>query len=249
MPRMAAHGGVRSTAARSENMNLQGKTVLTFDCYGTLIDWETGIWSVLEPFCARHKKPIGQDALLELFAALEAQAESGPYIPYREVLATVLKGIGTRLGFEVGDHEALAFPDSVGDWPAFPDSAGALASLKKRFKLAVITNCDDDLFAASNERLKVKFDCIITAQQAGSYKPSANNFQLAFRRLGVPRDQILHVAQSLFHDHVPARKLGLSTVWINRRHNMTGSGATMPADVKPDYEFPDMQSFALAAIQ
>ena len=229
-------------------MNLQGKTVLTFDCYGTLIDWETGIWNALAPVLERHNKPMKQNAVLELFAALEAEAELGPYVSYREVLATVLKGIGARLGFEPDDRDARAFSGSVGDWPAFPDSAEALASLKKHFKVAVITNCDDDLFAMSNERLKVEFDCVITAQQARSYKPSLDNFHLAFRRLAVPRDEILHVAQSLFHDHVPARKLGLSTVWINRRRNMAGSGATLPADAKPDYEFPDMRSFALAAV-
>lgn len=230
-------------------MNLQGKTVLTFDCYGTLIDWETGLLKALGPALARCERPLEKGALLELFAALEAEAESGPYVSYREVLATVFGGIAARLGLQASDHEARAFADSVGDWPAFPDSAEALASLKMRFRLAVITNCDDDLFAISNERLKVKFDCIVTAQQARSYKPSLNNFAVAIRRLGADRSEIVHVAQSPFHDHVPARSLGLTTVWINRRHNMTGSGATLPADAKPDYEFPDMRSFALAATQ
>jgi 2-haloacid dehalogenase len=135
----------------------------------------------------------------------------------------------------------------VGDWPAFADSADALARLHERFRLGVITNCDDDLFARSNERLGVTFDWVITAQQVGSYKPNPRNFEFAFQRMGIPRERILHVAQSLFHDHVPAKRLGLSTAWINRRHGRTGSGATPPAVAAPDIEAPDMATFSAAA--
>jgi 2-haloacid dehalogenase len=221
-----------------------GKTVLTFDCYGTLIDWETGLWNALEPVLRRHGQSLGREAALELFGGLEAELEKGPYMTYRQLLGEVLKGIGARLGFGPSDDEVRSFGGSVGDWPAFPDSPDALASLKKRFKLVVITNCDDDLFAMSNKRLKVAFDHIITAQQARSYKPSLNNFHVAFQRIGVPQAEILHVAQSLFHDHVPAKQLGLSTVWINRRRGKTGAGATPPAEATPDHEYPDMKSFA-----
>ena len=133
------------------------------------------------------------------------------------------------------------------DWPAFPDSAAALARLKARFRLGVITNCDDDLFAASNRRLGVEFDWIVTAQQAGAYKPSERPFQLAFERLGLPRDRILHVAQSLFHDHVRAQALGLTSVWIDRRGAEQGTGATPAAEAAPDARFPDMATFAAAA--
>ena len=136
------------------------------------------------------------------------------------------------------------FGGSVADWPAFPDSASALARLQARYALVVITNCDDDLFAASNERLGVEFAHVITAQQAGSYKPSHHNFELAFERIGAPRERILHVAQSLFHDHVPAKALGLSTVWVNRRHDRPGSGATPPAEATPDLVVPDMATLA-----
>ena len=135
-----------------------------------------------------------------------------------------------------------------GQAPAFPDSADALARLKARFRLGVITNCDDDLFAFSNVRLGNPFQWAITAQQAGSYKPSANNFELAFERIGRPRGSIVHVAQSLYHDHVPARGLGLKTVWINRREGRSGAAATPPADGRPDLTFPDMASFAEAAL-
>ena len=134
-------------------------------------------------------------------------------------------------GWKPTAAELATFGGSVVDWPAFPDSAEALARLHGRFRLAVITNCDDDLFAASNRRLGVTFDHVITAQQVGSYKPSHRNFEVAFERIGVPRQRILHVAQSLFHDHVPAKELGMTTAWIDRRHGRAGSGATPPAQV------------------
>ena len=139
------------------------------------------------------------------------------------------------------------FGGSVVDWPAFPDSAAALARLQTRYRLGVITNCDDDLFAASNRRLVVDFDWVITAEQAQGYKPRRANFELAFERVDVLHERILHVAQSLFHDHVPAKALGMTTVWINRRHDRAGSGATPPADAIPDLVFQDMASFAAAA--
>jgi 2-haloacid dehalogenase len=235
------------TREEPDMKKFNGKTVLTFDCYGTLIDWETGLWAALEPVLKRHGQSLGREAALELFGGLEAEQEHGPYKTYRQVLGEVLKGIGAKLGFKPGDDEVKAFGGSVGDWPAFADSPDALASLKQRFKLVVITNCDDDLFAQSNKKLKVAFDHVITAQQAKSYKPSLNNFHVAFKRIGVPQAEILHVAQSLFHDHVPAKRLSLTSVWINRRRGKAGAGATPPADAKPDYEYPDMKSFAADA--
>ena len=172
----------------------------------------------------------------------------GEYLRYREVLARALRGVCGTYGIEPTDHEAARFSESVGDWPAFEDAGPALARLAQRFRLGVITNCDDDLFARSNERLGVSFDWIVTAQQVGSYKPSPRNFELAFATIGLPRERILHVAQSLFHDHVPARRLGMSSAWIDRRHDRPGSGATPPAAVVPDLTFPDLASFADAAL-
>jgi 2-haloacid dehalogenase len=225
-------------------LDLGAFDALTFDCYGTLIDWETGIADALRPIAAAHGSEAGDDTLLEAFARHEAALEAGPYRSYRDVLAGALRGVGSDLGFEPGDDEVAAFSGSVGDWPAFPDSAGALATLKQRFRLGVITNCDDDLFALSNRRLGVEFDWVITAQQARGYKPNPANFVLAFERIDVPRERILHVAQSLFHDHVPAKALGMTTVWINRRQGRAGFGATPPAEAVPDLVVPDMRSFA-----
>jgi 2-haloacid dehalogenase len=221
---------------------------LTFDCYGTLIDWETGILAGLRAGLEPLAVDVGDNELLEAFGEAEAAIEAGPYRRYRDVLAGCLVEIGQRFRVEPAEGAAAAFGSSVADWPAFPDSPAALARLKARFQLGVITNCDDDLFAASNRRLGVAFDWIVTAQSVGSYKPDARNFEAAFARIGLPRDRILHVAQSLFHDHVPAKALGLSTVWIDRRQGRSGSGATPPAKARPDATFPDMVSFAADAV-
>ena len=216
---------------------------LTFDVYGTLIDWETGIAGALRQAGAT----VGDDELLVSFARHEAELEAGPYLTYREVLARAVRGVAGDLGFDPSDDQVAAFAGSVGDWPAFEDSAEALAALKRRFKLGVLTNCDDDLFALSNRRLGVEFDWVVTAQQARGYKPRLENFTFAFERIDVPRERILHVAQSLFHDHVPAKTLGMTSVWIDRRRGRSGSGATPPAEASPDLAVPDMRTFAQLA--
>jgi 2-haloacid dehalogenase len=208
---------------------------LTFDVYGTLIDWETGIATALR----RAGASGTDDELLEAFARHEAELEAGPYLSYRGVLAEAARRMGAA--------DVDAFAGSVGDWPAFEDSAEALATLKHRYRLGVITNCDDDLFALSNRRLGVEFDWVITAQQARGYKPRRENFEFAFERIDVPRERILHVAQSLFHDHGPAKALGMTTVWIDRRHGREGFGATPPAEAQPDLVVPDMRTFAQLA--
>jgi 2-haloacid dehalogenase len=221
---------------------------LTFDCYGTLIDWEAGISSGLASLLAAHDVTAGREALLEAFAREEAAVEAGPYLAYREVLARAARGVAAGCGVTPTVVELAAFGGSVGEWPAFEDSADALRRLAERFRLGVITNCDDDLFAASNRRLGVTFDWVVTSQQVGSYKPSLRNFEVALARIDVPSERILHVAQSLFHDHVPARSMGLATAWIDRRSGQEGFGATPPADAAPDIVAPDMGTFADVAL-
>ncbi|HEV2906181.1 MAG TPA: haloacid dehalogenase type II [Actinomycetota bacterium] len=219
---------------------------LTFDCYGTLIDWETGILAALKAASA-EEWPASDDDLLERFAVHESRAERGEYRSYRQVLAETIRGVATDYGVPVSDEAVGRFSLSVGDWPPFPDSSAALARLARRFSLGVITNCDRDLFAASNQRLGVRFDWVITADQVRSYKPSLKNFEQAFATIPVPRERILHVAQSLYHDHVPAKKLGMTTAWIDRRQDRPGSGATPPAQVEPDMTVPSMAALAYEA--
>jgi 2-haloacid dehalogenase len=217
---------------------------LTFDCYGTLIDWETGLLEALRPVLDAHGVEADAEDLLAAYGRHESEIEGGPYLPYADVLARSLRGLAGELGFEPAPDEVAAFSRSVGDWPAFPDSGGALAQLAERFRLGVITNCDDDLFALSNRRLGVEFDWVVTAQQVGAYKPDQDVFLRAFERIDVARERILHVAQSLFHDHVPAKRLGMTTIWVNRRGGRSGPGATPTASAAPDLTVPDLRTLA-----
>jgi 2-haloacid dehalogenase len=212
---------------------------ITFDCYGTLIDWETGLLGALRPILRAHGSKLRDEQILALYAELEPAAQN-PYRRYREVLQEVVRGFGKRLGFQVSEAEARSLPDSLKDWQPFPDTVAALQKLQSRCRLAIISNTDDDLFAGTAPHLQVKFEQVITAEQAGAYKPSLAPFQLALERLGLPNEQVLHVGQSVYHDVVPARSLGLATVLVRRR----GSGATRAVADKPDLEVPDLQTLA-----
>jgi 2-haloacid dehalogenase len=225
-------------------MNLASFEYMSFDVYGTLIDWETGIVQALRPVLVKHGFEWSDDQILDGFARYETIAQQPPYSKYPEVLSEVLQRIGSEHGFAPDGEDLAAFAGSVPDWPAFPDSAESLATLKEHVRLAVVTNCDDDLFAASNAKLGVEFDVVVTAEQAGMYKPALKPFHLLFERIGGSTDRLLHVAQSMYHDHEPAKKLGLTTVWINRRKGKDGLGATPPANAQPDLELPDLRSLA-----
>lgn len=223
--------------------------VLSFDCYGTLIDWESGILATLRSALGERAAQAPNDALLEAYARHEARLEAGPWRPYRQVLTEALTQTIAELGALVPAGARAKMGGSVADWPAFPDSVAALAHLRSRFGLAVITNCDNDLFDFSDERLGRPFTWRVTAQQVGSYKPSPRNFELGLERIGVPPERIVHVAQSLYHDHVPAQALGLRTVWVNRRHDRSGFGATPPASARPNLTVPDMATLAAHAVR
>jgi len=221
--------------------------VLTFDCYGTMIDWESGIFSALRPILKAHQRSISDSALLELYSELELMAESGEFLLYREVLQSVVRGFGQRLGFSPTDAEVRSLPESLKHWQPFPDTVAALRKLKRRYQLAVLSNVDDDLFAATAPKLGVAFDHVVTAQQAGCYKPCMKMFKLAEQRIGVSRERWLHVGQSIYHDVIPARSLGIATVWVNRLSPRPGAGAAKAASGKPDLEVPDLQTLAQLA--
>jgi 2-haloacid dehalogenase len=222
---------------------------LTFDCYGTLIDWEAGIVAAFSVLLGAHGVQLSAEEILRSHARHEARIEEGPFRIYRDVLVEVGRAVCLDHDVDATDEELADFGGSVADWPEFDDSADALAALATRFRLGVITNCDDDLFAASNRKLGVVFDAIVTAQQVQSYKPSRRNFEAMFERIKLSPDRILHVAQSLYHDHVPAKELGLTTVWVDRRHGRQGSGATPEAAASPDLTVPDMASLAAMALE
>ncbi len=234
-------------------MKLTDYAALSFDCYGTLIDWEAGLSAVLVPWARDRGLTLTGEQLLTEFASIEAAVEAErPVRVYPDVLARSMQLLGTKLDAEVTGEDAARLASSVPDWPAFPDSRDALLALGKRFKLIILSNVDRASFAASSARLGATFARVITAQDVGSYKPSQGNFDAltaAAAQLGIGPGRLLHVAQSLFHDHVPAKQAGLPTVWINRRHDRPGWGATPqpPAPVTPDWEFPSMADFAAAA--
>lgn len=224
-------------------MKISDFKVLTFDTYGTLIDWETGIHNGLAPLLEKaglDDEP--RDKILEVFARHEsAQQEETPAMVYMQLLSVVYQRLAKAWGVTVTQEEANIFGASVPDWPEFTDSPRALQYLKKHFKLVTLTNCDRLSYRGSNHRLRIEYDAIYTAQDIGSYKPSPRNFEYMLRRLkddfGLEKEDILHTAQSLFHDHAPANQFGLASAWIDRRHASDGWGATMPPPGTPTYDF------------
>lgn len=224
-------------------------TWLTFDCYGTLIDWESGILAALRPILQAQGRKLNDEGILELYGVLEAQEEAGEYRPYSDILQLVIMKMGARLVFTPDAKQVRALVDSIGDWLPFSDTVAALRRLKLRYKLGIISNVDDDLFARTAKQLEVPFDAVITAQQARSYKPSIRNFELALESIGEPAGRVLHVAQSLYHDVPPAKSLGMGTVWVDRRAGKRGSGATPQAMAEPDLTVAHLGTLAELALK
>jgi 2-haloacid dehalogenase len=221
---------------------------LTFDCYGTLVDWETGILSALHRILATHGKNADDATLLKLYGDFEMRAEQQPFKPYRQVLQSVVRQFGKELRFTPTADEARSLPDSLATWKPWPDTIAALRQLSKRFPLAIISNVDDDLFATTLPQLQVEFEHIITAQQAQAYKPAAKIFDLALNRIGVPPKSILHVGQSIFHDVIPAHSLGISAIWVNRPSARAGIGAVVSAHGIPDLEVSSLVELTRLAL-
>lgn len=230
-------------------MDLRTYKVLSFDCYGTLIDWDTGLAGQLK----RIAPDLDDDKLLQRYSVIEAEVEHrNPTMLYSDVVTTSARMLAESLDRDIPDALPADIGGSVGQWPPFPDSVDALAQLRKHCILVVLSNVDRKSFAGSSAQLGDPFHSLITAEDVGSYKPAAQNFEALLTHideLGIDRAAHLHVAQSLFHDHVPAKAMGIDTVWINRRHGQSTEGASGPVlDVTPDAEFPDMVSFAAAFV-
>jgi 2-haloacid dehalogenase len=218
-------------------MPFESIRVITFDCYGTLIDWENGMLAALRPLLSRDGRSVSDLHILELYGEIEAELEAGPYLPYRQVLAQAAREIGLRLGIKVSSEEGSEFAESLTGWKPFIDTLPALQSLARRFRLGIISNVDDDLFAETRKQLAaVEFDFVVTAQQMRSYKPSHKNFDEAIRCSGLRKDHILHAGQSLYHDIAPANALGIQNVWVNRPSIRPGSGAARLGVATPNYE-------------
>ncbi|MEX3894361.1 haloacid dehalogenase type II [Paraburkholderia sp. BR10954] len=230
-------------------MKLTDFEALTFDCYGTLIDWESGILEALQPLLERARTPLTRDQVLEAHARHESSQQIfTPAKRYQELLSIVYKRMAEEWGLPYTHEECVAYGRSIRNWPAFPDSAAALQYLKQHYKLVILSNIDNESFTYSNARLQVEFDAIITAEDVGSYKPSPRNFEYMLQKLdqrGIRKGKILHTAESLFHDHKPAIEFGLASCWIYRRHSQPGFGATMDPGSQPnlDFRFNSMADF------
>jgi 2-haloacid dehalogenase len=222
--------------------------ILTFDCYGTLIDWESGILPVLRRILSAHRKKSNDASLLKLYGDFEQRSEQGAFQPYRQVLESVVRQFGTEFGFNPTAAETRSLPGSLPTWKPWPDTVAALRRLKTRFRLAILSNVDDDLFAATRPQLGVEFDQVITAQQAQAYKPSLKVFELALSRINSPAHRVLHVGQSIYHDVIPAQALGLATVWVNRPSARPGVGAVKAAEAKPDLTVSSLAELAAVAV-
>ena len=222
---------------------------LTFDCYGTLINWESGILPVLRRILAAHGKAADDATLLKLYGDFEQRAEVAPFQPYRQVLASVIAQFGKEVGFAPTPEELGSLAASLPAWKPWPDTVSALHRLKARFRLAILSNIDDDLFASTRPQLGIDFDEVITAQQARAYKPSMKVFELALNRINAPAHRVLHVGQSIYHDVIPAQSLGLATVWVNRPSARPGIGAVKAADATPDVTLSSLEQLADMATQ
>jgi 2-haloacid dehalogenase len=221
--------------------------LLSFDCYGTLIDWEAGILGYLRPLLQRKGCDASDAQILNLYSEFEPREQSQAYRRYRDVLASVVRDYARELHFDVTEAEAAGLAESIKDWKPFPDTVDGLRRLKSRYRLAILSNIDDDLFAHTAKHLQVEFDLVVTAQQARAYKPSRRNFEILRERANLAPAKLLHCAESLYHDVVPAREMGIATVWVNRRQGKAAA-ATKLADAKADLEVASIGELASVAL-
>jgi 2-haloacid dehalogenase len=221
-------------------MDFRNIRLLSFDCYGTLIDWKESVLHILASFFRDSPLDFSREELFMAFLESDREMISDSYLPYREVLAEVIERMAENLGFSLDPASRYLLSDRFSDWKPFPDTVRSLKQLKEKYKLAIISNVDDELFSISNHLLEVVFDFIVTAQQVGSYKPDHRNFQRALEIFGIDKQEHLHVAQSIYHDIVPAKQLGMNTVWVNRY----GEPERSDPQEFPDLEVPDLKSLA-----
>jgi len=229
-----------STARRQQNilfaMDFSSVRLITFDCYGTLIDWETGMLTALRPLFAGDGRAVDDGELLRLYGEVEAELEAGPYLLYRDILSRTVEEMGRRRNVSVSDMDSAIFAESLTQWEPFADTVAGLQSLARRFPLGIISNVDDDLFAVTGKKLGVNFEVVVTAQQVESYKPSLKNFREALRRGGLKKEEMVHAAQSVYHDIIPTNQLGIRNVWVNRPSIGPGAGAVKFAAARPTAE-------------
>ncbi|MFV8750529.1 haloacid dehalogenase type II [Nannocystaceae bacterium ST9] len=218
--------------------------VISFDCYGTLIDWESGILAVMHPVIEFHELVCTSEEVLAAYARGESAVEASGWLPYREVLRRTFASMAKDLGFAPRREELELLEQGLPRWQPFADTVAGLRALKAAgHRLAVISNVDDDLFAGTSSRLGVEFDLVVTAAQAKHYKPHPAMFERAIERLGLPADRILHAAQSRFHDVATAKRLGMQTVHVVRESGRAGGATPEVGDdeaTRADWTVPDL---------
>lgn len=209
---------------------------ISFDCYGTLIDWEAGLAAALEPVFGVHRVPFDRGAVIAAFARHEREVEAGRYQSYAAVLGVVMKGLAREFDLQLNPGEAMALAASIGKWPPFEETPGCLKAMQRHYKLAIVSNVDDELFAETAPRLGVAIGTVVTAEQVKSYKPGHAHFEELLRRLALTPRDVLHVAESRYHDVAPASAMGFRTVWVNRHAGDGGPSASGASEAKPDLE-------------
>jgi len=214
--------------------------LISFDCYGTLVDWKKGVLDALRPLFDDYFLDIDDEHIFGLFAEFDESLVTGEFMNYTDVLSEVMKHFAKRLNVNIQSSDIGLLAESLPSWPPFEDSVEALDELKsKGFRLAVISNVDRPLLDKTLDKMDVTFDVVVTSDEIGSYKPSGENFLEALRRFHLPADEIIHVAQSHFHDILPARDLGITAAWINRYND-----PVPPLDEEyAGLRFPDLASF------
>lgn len=217
-------------------MDFASFEALSFDCYGTLIDWESGILDALTPLLHLHGITVDREEILKVYPRLERGAQADPFVPYEKILRRVVRGFADRYEFNLQPGQSKRLLQSLPTWTPFSDTVPALKKLKERYRLAIFSNISDALIAQTTKHLEVGFDCIVTADQTQSYKPNPNHFLLGLEKLGLSKEKLLHVAESRFHDIEPAKQLGIATVWVNRSGGKSAASGKGKGTASADLE-------------
>lgn len=217
-------------------MKFQNKKYITFDCYGTLIDWEGGIRNAVKKLIDKHGFNLNLDTISDKYIKVELEVEDEQYRKYHKVLQLASKRLLKREGFDISDEDALEFANSIFSWQPFPETHDILASLKdKGYKLVILSNIDNAIISKSVELIGIDFDDVVTAEEVGSYKPAYGHWEEMLKRLNAKKEEVLHVAASYVHDIIPAKEQGFDAIWINRNDEQPTK------EIRPDMEFRDLK--------
>lgn len=214
----------------------KGKKYITFDCYGTLIDWEGGVREAIRKLSEKNDFNLDLNNISDKYIKAELEVEAEQYRKYHEILQLSAKRLLKQMGFDLSDKDALEFADSIYNWQPFPETHDVLAQLKQRgYKLVILSNIDNQIIKRSIELMRIDFDGVVTAEEVGSYKPAHGHWEEMLRRFNAQKEEVLHVAASYVHDIIPAKEQGFDAIWINRNNEQP------TREIKPNLEFKDLR--------